>query len=67
MKWNISRDTLNRWSKDKAKPEFSDAYKKGEDRREAYYIRLLKDFAMGRKKGNVRALIFLIKNTLKWK
>ena len=65
--WSISRDTLNQWSKDPNKPEMSDAVKRADDAREAYYVRLLRDMSLGKvPKGNITALIWLTKNTLKW-
>ena len=35
----VSRDTVNRWSKDEDKPEFSDAIKKGIELSEAWWMR----------------------------
>ena len=66
--WEISRDTLNKWGKDKTKKEFTDAIKKGKEAREAWFVNFGMNIAAGQMKGsNVVAYIWLTKNCLGWK
>ena len=65
--WGISRDTLNRWSKDGGKPELSDAINEGEAAFEAWAVRELKKMiSIGARPGALGALIWLTKNCLGW-
>jgi hypothetical protein len=65
--WGISRDTLNRWSKEPQKPELSDAIKEGEAAFEAWAVRELKKMiSTGARPGALGALIWLTKNCLGW-
>lgn len=60
--WGIHRDTLHSWSTDKRNAEFTDAIKKGDEARAAWFTNLLLGQATGQIKGNVAAAIFLAKN-----
>lgn len=60
----IHRDTIYEWAK--IHPEFSDALKIGKMHLEHWYISLFKEIALGKRKGNPVAAIWLSKNVLGW-
>jgi len=67
---NISREQLNRWSKDiTRKPEFAKAIARGEEAAEAYHELKLQELASGngQGKGNVTAAIYYMRCRFKGK
>lgn len=48
--WLISRETVYAWKK--THPEFSDAFSRAKELREAYWMKMGKAIAMGKVKGN---------------
>jgi hypothetical protein len=62
--WKIHKDTLYEWNK--VHPEFSDALKVARMNLEAWYTALFKEIAVGKRKGNVAAAIWLSKNVINW-
>lgn len=65
---HISREQLNRWSKETArKPEFVKAIARGEEAAEAYHELKLQEIARGSIKGNVVAQMYYMRVRFKGK
>ncbi len=64
----ISREQLNRWSKDiTRRPEFVKAIARGEEAAEAYHEAKLQDLCNGSNKGNTTAQIYYMRVRFKGK
>jgi hypothetical protein len=63
-KLEVHRDTLYEWAK--VHDEFSDALKIGKMHLEHWYTELFREMAVGKRKGNPVAAIWLTKNVLGW-
>jgi len=66
--WNISRDTLWKWGRDKEnKPEMVEAIAQGKMHREAWFVKAGKAAMMGKvKNASGVHYVWLTKNTLGW-